>query len=591
MEKATFYKYLILIILLGTLKAQTGFQFNNNQQLVEEPSLVPFGTIQLEPFRTQIFLGSDDSSSYACYNFFNTLRANFGDVLELSASLPFYMDYMTRNDLSYYSRGRGDFQMGIKYHLPLGEHFSLGIKPEISFPTGRSRPYPLDSLKHDTLYPGGFLRDFTSTTYGYGFKFIAGYTASALSLTFNYGYFSSYRYQLSQDAPDFHFFAFQGKLNLSLLSPYMQIGFGKFSKNTFGKAPSYLSFGSDLNLLPVFDADFAFLIPLWKKEPIGLVPPDGLSTYPGFLGPFSNFPESFVLTFGVRFKNIVYDHRSTCKLTVIVKDRATGEFVEGCRVKVGAKEYYALSGVIHIPGVKAGVKSLRVESNGYIPVEKFVELEGNTHTKVEVYMVKRELPVLIRVKNTKMEPVSKAVVLVSLGEGENTFYADDNGVVSFNASRENPLSVYVSAPGYIGDNIYIEPPIDRDSVVFNVILKEEKDELAVLPIIYFEVGSYRIKKEFFPFLDIIGRYLVNHPDYKIEVIGHASAEGPERFNQVLSRRRAEECKKHLILRYKIDPERIIVKAFGKDVPAVPNTTEYQRSINRRVEFKLIPPEK
>jgi outer membrane protein OmpA-like peptidoglycan-associated protein len=241
--------------------------------------------------------------------------------------------------------------------------------------------------------------------------------------------------------------------------------------------------------------------------------------------------------------------------------------------------------------VKSGVQNLKVFADGYLDVDKFVEIEGNTNTKIEVLMVKKSIPVVLRVKNSKMEVLKSAVALISVEEGVNTVMADPNGAIRYVMDRSKPLSIYVSAPGYLGENFYIDPSLERDSIVIDVVLKEEKDEMAVLPIIYFDVGSYRIKKEFFPFLDIVGRYLVNHPGYKLEIIGHASAEGPERFNQVLSLRRAEACKKHLVMRYKIDPDRIIVKGFGKDVPAVPNKTEYQRSINRRAEFRLIPPEK
>ncbi|MEO0246598.1 MAG: OmpA family protein [candidate division WOR-3 bacterium] len=581
----------ILCVLAGGLKAQSGFFYTNKYFLTEDPEISNFGTIEVEPMRTMISFGSDDSTTYVLYNIYNGLRVNLMDILELGVCFPFYIDHMTRNNLSYFSRGKGDFLINLKYRYDPLQNFSFALSPYISIPFGRARIYNLDSLKNDTMFAGGFLRDFTSTSYDYGLKVIAGYKKANFTFNFNYGYFSAYRHQLSTNPPDFHFFGFSAVYKYLLLNPFAEIAFGKFTKNTFGKAPSYFSLGTNIHIMPILEGKIAFAIPLSQREPISMVIPDVSTSYPGFLGSFANFPENFVLNFGVKFKNIVYNYRSTSRVTVIVKDRATEDFVENCRVKIGPQEYFCTSGVIYIPAVKAGVRHLKVVADGYMDIDKFVEIQGNTATKIEIFMVRKELPVLIFVKNIRQEPVDKAVALISAEEGTNNVYADSRGLIVFNLDREKPLSVYVSAPGYIGENFYLEPTIERDTIKIDVILKEEKDEVAVLPIIYFDVGSYKIRKEFFPFLDIVGRYLVNHPDYKLEIIGHASAEGPERFNQVLSVRRAEECKKHLVLRYKIDPGRIITKGFGKDVPAVPNKTEYQRSINRRAEFRLIPPEK
>lgn len=587
-----FLVYLIVMqIFVGAALAQFPFTYNSRYFLTEDTRIANFGTIEIEPVRTMMAFGSDDSSNYVAYSLFNNIRANLLDILELGLAFPFYFDHMNRNNLTYFSRGRGDILINIKYKFDASSNFSFALSPYFSIPFGRTRIYTLDSLKNDTLFEGGFLRDFTSTSYDYGFKFLASFKKSNLTLNFNYGYFSGYRHQLSSEPPDFTIFGFSASYSYLLFDPFAEVVFGKFSKNTFGNAPSYLSIGSNINIMPILEGKIAFAIPLSQRQPVSMVPPEVSSSYPGFVGPFSNFPETFLLTLGIKFKNIVYNYRATSRVTIMVKDRSTGDFVENCRIRVGREEYFCPSGLLYIPAVKAGIRNLKVSADGYMEVDKFVEFEGNTSTKIEVLMVRKELPVLIYVKNTNLMPVEKAVALISAEEGTNTIYADSKGVISFVLDRENPLSIYISAPGYIGENYYIEPTMERDTIKIDVILKEEKDEVAVLPIIYFDVGSYRIKKEFFPFLDIVGRYLVNHPDYKLEIIGHASAEGPERFNQVLSEKRAEECKKHLVLRYKIDPNRIITKGFGKDVPAVPNKTEYQRSINRRAEFRLIPPEK
>jgi outer membrane protein OmpA-like peptidoglycan-associated protein len=589
MKKSIVYILLTILVVQGGY-AQYGFTVNNNLFFTEDPNTIPFGTLSIEPLKTVFSYGSSDTASYTTYSLYNTLRFNVLDYIELGVSIPFLIDRMAKGSQVYFSRGRGDILVNIKYNYPVSENFAFAISPYLSIPFGRTRTVEIDSARPDTMFQGGILRDFTTTSYDYGVKFIGGAEVRDFSFNLNYGYYSAYRHLLTKNPPEFHLLGASVTYNFANFTPFAELLLGFYSKGNFGKAPSYLSLGTKFDINPFLDAKFSIGFPLVKREPISPVAPDD-SSYPGLISSFPNYNEGIVLSFGVGVKNIVYNKRSTAKLTVIVKDRSTQEFVENCRIKVGTRDYFSPSGVLYIPSVKSGVQNLKIFADGYLDVDKFVEIEGNTNTKIEVLMVKKSIPVVLRVKNSKMEILKSAVALVSVEEGVNTVMADSNGAIRYVMDRSKPLSIYVSAPGYLGENFYIDPSLERDSIVIDVVLKEEKDEMAILPIIYFDVGSYRIKKEFFPFLDIVGRYLVNHPGYKLEIIGHASAEGPERFNQVLSLRRAEACKKHLVMRYKIDPDRIIVKGFGKDVPAVPNKTEYQRSINRRAEFRLIPPEK
>jgi flagellar motor protein MotB len=52
----------------------------------------------------------------------------------------------------------------------------------------------------------------------------------------------------------------------------------------------------------------------------------------------------------------------------------------------------------------------------------------------------------------------------------------------------------------------------------------------------------------------------------------------------LSQKRAEAVKNVLINKFGIDPNRIIAKGYGKSYPLVPNTTDTNRALNRRVEI-------
>lgn len=67
--------------------------------------------------------------------------------------------------------------------------------------------------------------------------------------------------------------------------------------------------------------------------------------------------------------------------------------------------------------------------------------------------------------------------------------------------------------------------------------------------------------------------------------GHASSEGTDAYNLGLSQRRAESVKGYLVSKG-VALERISTTPQGEERPAVPNTSESNRSLNRRVVIHI-----
>ncbi|MCL4279602.1 MAG: OmpA family protein, partial [Ignavibacteriaceae bacterium] len=80
--------------------------------------------------------------------------------------------------------------------------------------------------------------------------------------------------------------------------------------------------------------------------------------------------------------------------------------------------------------------------------------------------------------------------------------------------------------------------------------------------------------------------LMKNPDIIIEISGHTDNVGSENNNRTLSQKRADAVRFWLI-RNGIAPDRILAKGYGEDFPRVPNDTDENRRINRRIEFKRI----
>ncbi len=80
------------------------------------------------------------------------------------------------------------------------------------------------------------------------------------------------------------------------------------------------------------------------------------------------------------------------------------------------------------------------------------------------------------------------------------------------------------------------------------------------------------------------------PDTYLEVCGHTDDTGAATYNQTLSEKRAKSVADYLIAQG-VSSSRIEVQGFGEDKPRVPNSSDINRSKNRRVEVFIVPSEK
>jgi outer membrane protein OmpA-like peptidoglycan-associated protein len=79
--------------------------------------------------------------------------------------------------------------------------------------------------------------------------------------------------------------------------------------------------------------------------------------------------------------------------------------------------------------------------------------------------------------------------------------------------------------------------------------------------------------------------LKDNPDSKVVIEGHTDSVGSPTYNQALAMKRAEAVRAAL-LRYKIDPSRILVGAHGEANPVASNDTSAGRRENRRVDVTI-----
>lgn len=127
----------------------------------------------------------------------------------------------------------------------------------------------------------------------------------------------------------------------------------------------------------------------------------------------------------------------------------------------------------------------------------------------------------------------------------------------------------------------------NQTVQKDVLLKPLKTNTTfTLNNIFFGFDSAVVKKESEFELNRVVELMNNNPTMIVEISAHTDDKGSDAYNNRLSQARAEAVVKYLIS-HGISKERLQAKGYGKNKPAVPNDSDENRAINRRVEFKVL----
>jgi len=104
--------------------------------------------------------------------------------------------------------------------------------------------------------------------------------------------------------------------------------------------------------------------------------------------------------------------------------------------------------------------------------------------------------------------------------------------------------------------------------------------------IQFALDKSEILPASFALMDELAKTIQENPQVqKVSIEGHASDEGEEQHNLILSKARAEAVRLYLISKG-VAADRLTSTGFGETKPLVANDSEAGREKNRRVEFHI-----
>ncbi len=189
---------------------------------------------------------------------------------------------------------------------------------------------------------------------------------------------------------------------------------------------------------------------------------------------------------------------------------------------------------------------------------------------------------------TDHHPIKATVIFQTLPDISEVYIGDSqeaSGLYAIGLHNRNRYLVEVSAPYYKPeiDTLVIEK--DMDSVNYQ-LLSVKPGSILRLQKIYFAQGEYQIEKNSYGELNELLLLLERYPDMVVSLEGHTDRLGGRQANMVLSQNRVDEIKKYLV-RKGIDEKRIKTQAFGGNRPISTENTEESRSLNRRVEVRIL----
>lgn len=131
----------------------------------------------------------------------------------------------------------------------------------------------------------------------------------------------------------------------------------------------------------------------------------------------------------------------------------------------------------------------------------------------------------------------------------------------------------------------------KDSVqtIVSIATKPMEQDSLSLFVVLFDVDKTEVKVEYHDLLRTLAHYL-NKPEHAgqgLDIQGHTDSDAGDRYNLILSNRRAEAVKQ-LLVQYGVHPKRLKTSAFGLKRLLNQEKTDNEKARNRRVEFKPIP---
>jgi outer membrane protein OmpA-like peptidoglycan-associated protein len=237
-------------------------------------------------------------------------------------------------------------------------------------------------------------------------------------------------------------------------------------------------------------------------------------------------------------------------------------------------------------------ETLTISRSGYFDTELKLDYETVKQSPLHEVKLQPGIPQLhISVLDSETgKPLDSFIDLFSLDESTEIF-SEKVEVAPYTIDLEyNQVHVVqVRAPGYFS----FKDTIDYKGVYDGRVRTKE---IKLVPLktgnkislnnIYFHKNEAALTDFAKLMLVELTHLLANEKSIVLEVGAYTDDVGTDQYNLELSQKRALSVKSYLVEKG-AKSEQLATKGYGEKAPIVPNSTEANRAMNRRVEFKIV----
>lgn len=159
-----------------------------------------------------------------------------------------------------------------------------------------------------------------------------------------------------------------------------------------------------------------------------------------------------------------------------------------------------------------------------------------------------------------------------------------DGYFEFELRKNNRYRLYVAGNNFL--TVKNDLNVEQDTTFQVLVESLNSKRPIVFESLEFRSNSYQLKDNVKPQLDYLVEFLTRYPMFTLKVEGHTDSDGDADKNYLLSLRRAKSIADYIISNGGFSVTRVEPIGYGETRPLVPNDTDDNKRINRRVEFKL-----
>lgn len=129
------------------------------------------------------------------------------------------------------------------------------------------------------------------------------------------------------------------------------------------------------------------------------------------------------------------------------------------------------------------------------------------------------------------------------------------------------------------------PIVEAQPVVPEV--KVVRQQKRIILNVLFDFDKWNIRPQYHSVIADFAGVLKKFSDVSVVIEGHTDSRGMDKYNEVLSQRRADSVRSYLVDKFDIDPSRIKAIGYGESRPIADNKSIQGRQKNRRIEALVL----